>query len=78
MKKITINGKPIELNWHNVLFNHSHRINRIDQMAKAAIILGYPLILWNDRIYSVHDHDQKEEPTDFSFVDTTFVKSDIS
>lgn len=74
MKTLEINKQQIDLSWRNILVNHSHNINHISEMAQTALLLGYPLVLWNGRVYSVTVQDS----TDYVVIDTDFIVDDIS
>lgn len=74
MKTLEINKQQIDLSWLNILVNHSHSINHISEMAQTALLLGYPMVLWNGRVYSVTVHDS----TDYVVNDTDFIVDDIS
>lgn len=48
----------MELTWKNVLNTNLTSYPRIDVAGHYARLLGYPYILWNDRIYRVLDEDR--------------------
>lgn len=73
MKTIKVNDTPIELSWKNIVTNRQHNINNISEMAETAILLGYPLILWNGRIYIIIENDSKN----FSISDSNYTEKDI-
>lgn len=73
MKKVEVNENQVNLTWRNILENRNHTINHISEMAQNAFLLGYPLMLWNDRVYSVAEADS----TDYTITETQFTIKDV-
>lgn len=73
MKTIKVNDTSIELSWKNIVTNRQHKINNISEMSETAILLGYPLILWNGRIYIIIENDGKN----LSISDSNYTEKDI-
>lgn len=74
MKTIQVKEKTIDLSWKNTLVNHAHAINLASEMAKTAFFLGYPLMLWNGRIYSVFSDGNDG----FDVEGSDFLEADLS
>jgi hypothetical protein len=74
MKIFKSENKKIDISYRNVLVNYNHNINHVSKMAEHAILLGYPLILWNGRVYFVEDKDNNE----YTIADTQFLETDIA
>lgn len=74
MKTFQKEANKIDISYRNVLVNYSHNINHVSKMAESAILLGYPLMLWNGRVYHVEDVDS----TDYCITGTQFIEQDIA
>lgn len=74
MKTFQEKEKKIDISWRNVLVNRNHAINHVSDMAQTAFLLGYPLMLWNGRVYRVEEKDS----TDYTITDTQFLEKDIA
>lgn len=74
MKIFQEKEKKIDISWRNVLVNRNHTINHVSDMAQTTLMLGYPLMLWNGRIYRVEEKDS----TDYTIIDTQFLETDIA
>lgn len=74
MKTFQKEAKKIDISYRNVLVNRNHNINHVSDMAQNAFLLGYPLMLWNGRVYHVEEVDS----TDYRITDTQFLETDIS
>lgn len=74
MKTFEVNEKKVDISWRNILVNKKHSINNISDMAQTALLLGYPFMLWNGRIYAIPVVDY----TDYDIIDTSYIESDIS
>ena len=46
-----VNEKPT---WKNTIHNDARNFGHISELSEIAYRLGYPYILWNDRVYKVH------------------------
>lgn len=40
--------------WMNTIHNRARNYGHIDDFSHMANALGYPFILWNDRVYFIH------------------------
>lgn len=73
MKTFQKEDKKIDISYRNVLVNRNHNINHVSDMAENTFLLGYPLMLWNGRVYYV----EKVGSTDYRIIDTQFLEKDI-
>ena len=73
MKTFEVNEKKVDVSWRNILVNKKHAINHISDMAQTALLLGYPFMLWNGRIYAIPVVDY----TDYDIIDTSYIESDV-